>query len=344
MSARKRSTFTLGSTRTSNVEVKTSPSRDQRFGSEIIVTKGADGQNIFQIEIDKIRDRLARLRACHKRSIRALTGKEHEDFQAMTYYVQLLYDTNQYPVLYKHIQEHFRDLDEMHPGSVGAYFGGCLVSPGTTENPGCVLHCAGGVPPPSGNGFQPCDKLVIWAIWDGKSYTLTPVNAATVTDNTQAYLYVEVASLAAFPGLSESEKASLTRLGIQSVKLVRYTTDGTAPVDLTPDFIPLAQIKTRGLVPPSPGPVPPVPGPVPPVPGPVPPAPAPERRDNTWMIILLVALLLLILFLGWRAWSGNRDQGSTLMAAAPATLITPTLQQGPTVAIPGTAVGPATIL
>jgi hypothetical protein len=287
MSARKRSSFTFGS----SSSVKRSPNRDNRFASEVIVTKGADGKNVFQLETKRISQRLRDLRGCHKRTIRSLSGTDKENFEALTLFIQTLYDTEQYHELYRLIREHFGDLDEMKPGTVGAHFGGCLNNP---SNDSCSLFCSGAVPPP-GKNYKSCDHLVIWGIWDGKGYEFTATNSAVISDCSKAYLYVE-----SFTGLSESEKVALSKMGVQSVKIICYT-DNT---NVTGDFIPLSQVRTRGV------------DPIPPKPEPIPPAPKPEPRKNTWMIVILIVLLLLVLFLGWKAWCCKEEEGTVAVAPA----------------------------
>jgi hypothetical protein len=326
MAARNRTTtrskFTLPINRT------TKPSGSKtRQNSEVIATKGINGNDVFTIELETITQRLLRLRENSGRSIRTLTGQLKDDFQALAYYVQLLYDSSEYEVLFAKIRSIFGDLPNLQPGTVGAYFGGCL-----NRNPqmgSCALTCVDAVPPPADN-FRFCDTLVVWAVWNGRSFGITPINAGSITteNRSRAYIFVEVNNIAQFPGFNAQELAELQRLGITQVQFIHYTSDGRQYTRLTPSFVPLDSVLRRDGT--SSGPN-----------GPLEPNQTyhgvdhllanGERSDpmmpngvaangmainnfvttssqssgTVLIIVLVVIFLALLLFFGWRSWSST---------------------------------------
>lgn len=226
------------------------PTDKAKRNTEVAVTKGLDGNDVFTIELNGIVQRLQRLRANANRNIKSLTGQLKDDFQALAYYVQLLYDSPEYEVLYSRIRTIFGDLTELRPGTIGAYFGGCL-----NRNPtmgSCALTCVDAAPS-SDADFRFCDTLVLWAVWDGRSYQISPINAGTIPNDRrrQAYIFLEVADYGQFPGFTEAEKATIRRFGVEEVQFVRYTQDGRQYQRLSAGFIELDSplIRVRGVDP-----------------------------------------------------------------------------------------------
>lgn len=235
-----RSPFTLPASRSKSKESLDKADRN----TEVAVTKGLDGNDVFTIELNGIVQRLQRLRANANRNIKSLSGQLKDDFQALAYYVQLLYDSPEYEVLYGKIRGIFGDLEELRPGTIGAYFGGCL-----SRNPtmgSCALTCVDAVPPPD-TGFRFCDTLVLWAVWDGRSYQISPINASSIPNDRrrQAYVFLELTDYAQFPGFNEAEKTIIARFGVEEIQFVRYTQDGRQYQRLTDSFIAIDAIPVR---------------------------------------------------------------------------------------------------
>ena len=133
---------------TSNIVTETNPEEnileEERFDE--IVTKG--GKKVFKVDIGHFDKLCQKFRNKAEVRIKSLTGRDKEDFKLMVSYVGLLYGTNYYEHLYSKVEKYFKDLKEVKPGTVGGYFGGCLVPNAFGDQPGCSAVCAGSVPRP----------------------------------------------------------------------------------------------------------------------------------------------------------------------------------------------------
>lgn len=283
----------------------------------IIVTKGSDGSEVININIDDIQNRLRRLRSISESSIKDLNGNNLDDFRALVRYTQLLYDTPAYKIMYDQVRQIFGNLpkNSIKPGTIAAYFGGCLIQSTFNNMPGCSVICAGSMPSPiddsiTDNQSKPieehisrvpepngvtgptgatgsniditgtgpfCRYTVIWAIYDGTNYQFTTLHDMPNKED----LIIFVDTNGTFPGFSDEEKNAINRLGPgqKRVNIVRYSQDSQNYTELFGGFRSLDQIPSRVTI---------------------------EQNyqetpsSKNLMIILLILLVLVAIFIGWR--------------------------------------------
>lgn len=255
-----------------------------------------DETETMKIDLSNIEDTLSLLRANDKKMIKELTGELDEKFRLFVSYVQLLYETDYYPMIYNLVKAKFSDLDEIRPGTIGAYLGGCLADIKINNAmPSCTPVTVRSMPPPknsdSSTQWTFCDNTIIWA--EAKAdghYNLTVLNQ--IPDSDRALIFVNETRAEDFPGFSFQEKDTLHRMGINEARIIGYTQSGRDYIDLTPAYQTLANLKTRihpyvndseefNL---EPGPV--------------------EAKaaggNNTGIILILIIIILILIFLVWR--------------------------------------------
>lgn len=255
------------------------------------ITKG--GCEVVSIDVKKLESMLDALRENSAKPIRSLEGPIQDKFKQMVSYVNLLYDTEHYSTLYKMIMSKFANVKDLQPGTVGAYFAGCFQNV-TGIMPNCSPICAGSVPPPK-RDWTFCEDKVIWGVLTGSKYTFTELNQVK---SDKALLFVNHNNPASFPGLTDDEKMQLMKLGVKEVKLMGYTQDGRQYIELSDQYVPVMDVKSRlsivpaGLTPPDLIETKPS---------------VKTGSSNTALILLLVVLILIILFVLWKC--NTSEQG-----------------------------------
>ena len=259
-----------------------------------IVTKGG---NDVKIDLRKINDILEKLKRHGGKQIRHLDGELQEDFRQIVIYVNLLYDTEHYNVLHDLVKHHFNDTKDIEPGTIKAYFGGCLANNKIEGIPGgCTPVCTGSMPIPkkeaAETGWQFCDSTVILGLNEDGKIKLTVLNK--VKNSEKALLFINVTNANAFPGLSDDEKEQLIRMGVREVKIFGYSQNSKNYVPLTDNYIPIGNVKSRLTVVPSflstsngtdTG----------------------AGTNNTALMVLVIVVVLLLLFLIWRMLSRRNN-------------------------------------
>lgn len=186
-------------------------------------------KNNLNVDLEKIDDLCKKFRDKQDYKIKKLTGADKEDFEEMVSYVGLLHGTSFYNHLYDRVKKYFGNTRSVKPGTVGAYFAGCMISNFSTDemNPSCSISCAGSMPlPKDQEGWSFCDKAVIMAEKGGVGYNFSVVKPAHSEEEMDpAYLFVESKSLHDFSGFTKEEKDQIRAYGCKSVKLVGYGTD-----------------------------------------------------------------------------------------------------------------------
>lgn len=249
-------------------------------GFDEIVTKG--GKKVFKVDIGHFDNLCKKFQNKCDIPIKHLSGTDKEDFKLMVSYVRLLYGTNYYEHLHKKVVKYFGGLEHVQPGTVGGYFGGCLVSTSFDNQPGCSVLCAGAVPRPKDEeGWSFCDRAVIFAERKRGGYDFTMLREPEHPDEMDpCYLFVEHTNLHDFSGFDKKEKDKLRDLGVDNLYLIGCDADGTEYVNLYDDVCNLYDIKHR-------------------------------RRKSTEsdnsnvglaLVLIVVFLLLVAVLFGWRFW------------------------------------------
>jgi len=271
---------------------------------EIIVIKGSDENEVIKINLEDIRSRLDRLREHSHMQLRSLTGTNADDYRALVHYTQLLYDTEAYKIYYDEVKSRFSDLSSIEPGTIGAYFGGCLTPSNFNESPGCSLICAGSMPPPKSdlpkeNEFSSenrpsippnffCQYTVLWAIYDNDKGSLyfTPLH---VTQKEDVIVFIDPLTLPGktFTGLTDEEKVSLSHYGAKRVNLVQYASDSKTYNELLGGFTELENIPSR-------------------VEEIVNEGYQTTGSSNNLLIVVLILLVLVAVFIGWKILNNRK--------------------------------------
>jgi hypothetical protein len=211
-----------------------------------IVTKG--GNKMFKVDIGHFDKLCEKFRQKADMKIKHLKGRDKEDFKLMVSYVRLLYGTGYYEHLYEKVKKYFTDIPNVMPGTVGGYFGGCLVSTSFEKQPGCSAACAGSVPrPKSDEGWSFCDQAVVFADRDGnRGYSFTMLKEPeNPEDLDPCYVFIEHTSLDDFEGFSKKEKKQLIDMGIENIYLIGCDENGVNYENLYGDMCNLSEIKER---------------------------------------------------------------------------------------------------
>lgn len=250
-----------------------------------IVTKG--GKKVFKVDIGHFDDLCRKFQDKCDIPIRKLVGSDKEDFKLMVSYVEILYGTNYYENFYQKVIKYFGNLNHVKPGTVGGYFGGCLISTSFDDQPGCSPICAGAVPRPKDEeGWSFCDQGVVFADKNTNGYNFTLLKEPERgREGDPCYLFVEHTDLHDFKGFSRKEKEKLKELGIHDVYLIGYDEDGTEYVKLYEDVCNIYDIKHRVKQPQT----------------------SDKSNFDLAMILIVIFLLLVALFFGWRFWDKNYD-------------------------------------
>lgn len=196
-------------------------------------------KNVTKVDLGKFDDLCKKFKEKKDMKIKKLVGQDKEDFDTVVSYVHLLYETSYYPSLYEKVRKHFDNVSSVKPGTLGAYFAGCLVSlkdelstNGSSNGQssfsgskaGCSISCAGSIPlPKDEEGWSFCDKAVILAEKGEKGYIFSIVKPANSEEEMNpAYLFVDSKSLHEFKGFSKEEKDQIRAMGCKKVKIVGY--------------------------------------------------------------------------------------------------------------------------
>lgn len=295
---------------TSKKDQMETPYSESSENSEEIVTK--DDDEILKIDLNRLESDLSELRENDYRMIRDLDGELNNKFKRMVSYVHLLYDTDHYNILYDLVKSKFSDLNDIKPGTIGAYFGGCLADVNINNIPSsCTPITVRSMPPPKSyineTGWSFCDNNIIWAekVLIGNQsdvnafkYIFTVLNS--IPDSKKGLVFINETVPSQFMGFTEDEKDTISKMNIDDVKIIGYNSNGREYIDITPDHVPLSTIKTRLYI-------------------------SPNEKDqinvpfndnnevisknssttssNTGMILLLIIVILILVFFIWRMWS-----------------------------------------
>lgn len=258
--------------------------------TDSIEFKAKGHKNTVKVDVGKFDNLCKKFRGKTENKIKNLNKEDAEDFKLMVSYVHLLYGTSHYSHLYDIVRKYFSDVKTVKPGTIGAYFAGCLVSVESesrdfgesTVTAGCTATCAGSMPlPKDEEGWSFCDKAVILAEKGKRGYVFTVVKEPeTEEDLEPAYVFVESNNLHDFTGFAKSEKDNLRALGCNKVHLVGYDSKTTNSYDLYGEPKRLTEIKHRHVY------------------------SGKENKENAnlalWIIVVILVLLLLVGICGYK--------------------------------------------
>ena len=171
---------------------------------------------------------LEQMRAITSKSIQELKDTDETAFRRVVAVVRHLYETpDDYEKFHHLVVSSFKDQAHIIPGTVGAYFGGCLSE--TTGARGCSAICAGSLPlsRETANANSYCEfPVFLQQTTSAGRKMFTQMNA--VKNNPKAIIYVED-DPETFTGLTGEEVAAFKARGIEEVKILNHNqTDDTS--------------------------------------------------------------------------------------------------------------------
>jgi hypothetical protein len=208
----------------------------------IVVSKGGV---VKTIDLSDLRNRIKRLRQNYNLEVRNLTGKLADDYSTLLAHVTLLYDTNEYNVLYNEIKKIFGDVVDPADGTIGAYCAKCL----NVDGRSCSVICSGvsaasPIPKPkSENGLQFCENSVLWASFVDGGYKFTDMNQKENKKDTVIYLESPV-----IHGINQEERNYLKSLGVERVQLIHIPPDGKEYREINNGFLELEKLPPRNAI------------------------------------------------------------------------------------------------
>ena len=221
------------------------------------------GSNDFNLP--KIKTTLHYLRNIADKSIKTLSPTDNTNFRYIIDIVSHLYNSEHCSQLIDLVKEYFNDLTNAKPGTVGAYFAGCLIDnislTKLSISPICAPTCLNSVSNSCNVGPEKwsfCDHTVIWAYLYNKSESATDLNFTDIKftilnkieNSNKALVFIHLNSPNSYPGFSESEKNYLKSLKISFVRLIGFYSSGNRYIDLT-TWIPIDEIKSRIVITPT---------------------------------------------------------------------------------------------
>ena len=207
-----------------------------RYSMKNASTPKTPTQEAISIDMDDVRKRIDSLVPYAGSYIKDLKGDTAENFRSLVRYVQVLHDTDVYKPFFDEVQKKMSPATSgrpLEPGTVGAYFTGCLSAPNVPEMNGqpaiehCSAVCAGSMPVPSppgdsilGYSGDFCKYTVVWATVDNGGYKFTTL--CETPDKSRIIVYVDPGKGKTFSGFTDEEKATLAKYGATDVNIIRY--------------------------------------------------------------------------------------------------------------------------
>jgi len=207
--------------------------------SDAIVLKGIHPDGEVTIDMRRVRECLHNLKNNRRMRISDLHDHLLHDFRHITQIVQAANGTQAYGAIYQHIREVFGELETktVEVATIDAYFNGCVLRTSFNGPPSCSAICAGAIPPhPDVPGWEQCQHLVL--IYDNGNF----ITSNNVGNKSKAYIFI--ADNLQFKGFNDAEIKKLQAMGVQEVKIVRYS-DGSSYSEEMNDFVPLNKVATN---------------------------------------------------------------------------------------------------
>jgi hypothetical protein len=177
---------------------------------------------VDEIKWENIGNDLKLMKESSAVAIADLQNENKLRFDRIVSAVRTLYDTpDDYQQFHKLVVNEFGKMQQITPGTVGAYFGGCLASSSMSPR-GCSAICAGSVPlnTETDDLNSHCEYPVFLASFKNDGFVFTQMNQSR--DMERAIIYIDTMTLAKFQGLTSREKEALKSRGIEQVQLMHY--------------------------------------------------------------------------------------------------------------------------
>ena len=244
---------------------------------------------MIEIDLNEIRARLDRLRTLAHVETRRLSGLALDDYRTLVRYTHLLFDTDAYQTYHDEVVQRFGDLKngDIIAGTVAGYFAGCLAKTSSLDSnfqPACSIICAGQMPLPQKDDEPFCPSTVMMAIRNKEGYEFKTIYNGS--PNNDLLIYIDSKS-GPFTGFNDHEKKILEEHGATKIRIYRYEKDGKT---YTNGSAQLNELPSRADVVDNIDNENPV-----------------QRSNTGLMIVLLIFLILVIIFIGWRIWASDKE-------------------------------------
>jgi hypothetical protein len=212
-----------------------------QFSDKFFTVKGSSSSGELIINKDDLIAALVRLRESEYVPIKKLSGSLKSDYETLTKYINLVQPTNTYPMLKSLIDKYFYDVENVAPGTVGAYFCGNNLNVNVDPKE-CSAVTAGSIPL-EGDDWKTCKNNVILAENTNSGYDFTVLVQGE--DKSHTYLYVKnLSNYDDFDGFSSDEKKKLKKYGVEYVNLYGHE-DSINYQNLVSNTMHLDEVKCR---------------------------------------------------------------------------------------------------
>jgi hypothetical protein len=212
----------------------TVPTFEHKGGPEdIFVVHSND--SVFEVHRTNLKETLNDLKVYSHTQVRDLDSPTTESFKMVVDALKLLYTVpTLYSLVMSDIRSIFNNINNVIPGSVGAFFVGCFHHSSFPGPQGCNPICTASLPPLDPN-YSTCDDMVL-VYSDGSFSTLNNKNTS------HAYIYINNSN---FIGFTEENLLLLKDANIETCTLIFGNPDGSYSEIRSPQHISQLPLKNQ---------------------------------------------------------------------------------------------------
>ncbi len=206
------------------------------------------------VNLDQIREiiqELLRFRHLKIRDLDRLNPTVRKKFNQLIQLIDNIRRSDAYDQIFKIVETETRNCNSIDPGTIGAYFKGCLLPVNFPDNPSCSEVCVSAFQPPDTiDGWSNCGRIVIRVKWNLDPPEDTQINLICKGQpgpdkGNPGYLLIDHTTLSEFPGFSNQEITQIKRLGLTSCKLLSVSSSGREYRDLLGGFHSVDNLPSR---------------------------------------------------------------------------------------------------
>ena len=259
--------------------------RPGQFQNDTNITKGPKfiRKGSHDMNTEKVDKMLCILKEHKNEYIKDLSGEVKNTWRDFTHLTRALKGSEAYNTFYEMVRGAFRNVkDYPIPGTIYAYMTSCMVKGHSGENSGCNILCAEGLHPPEKENFK-CDNKVILASLNNHGYSFQVVQDAK---SDKGIVYINnLSNEKDFLGFTSAECKALQKLGVDDVFVRGISKTNGKNINVTDGFLKCEDVKSRISIEKNKN----------------------EFNPNSALIIVLIFVILVILFVGWRIFAPNRS-------------------------------------
>jgi hypothetical protein len=242
-----------------------------------VTIKGKSSSEDIVLSEDEMMQIISKLRDNEYVPIKKISGDLKVAFDTLERYIGLLHQTNTYTMLKEMIDDQFKNIDQVTPGTIGAHYRGSSLN--TNMDPKeCGVLAANSIPVEE-SSWKKCKNTVILATKNRYGYDFSLLS--TGDDPSHAYVHVQHNNYDDFEGFSPDEKNKLKKYGIEYIYLHGYEDDPTKQKDLVGSAQHINDIKSKKCNSCNPG--------------------REEHSSNSgwWILGIIIFIFIIILLIAW---------------------------------------------